>query len=107
MIEKLRLGFAAWQESQKPTTTPVEIPVAPVQEKSIIQILLDAVIEVGIETYKDVWEKTSPGSYSINRAIYAVAPHSRPEDGGLLNAGALITWGYGFKQIVDNANRRN
>jgi hypothetical protein len=84
------------------TLSPAITPM-PQPEKSFGELLL----EILSEAYKPVWKKDSPGSYALNRAIYAVAPHCRPEVSGWLNLGAMITFGYGFKQVVDQANRRD
>lgn len=82
-------------------------PVAPIQpQKPFSEVLGELVGEIIVKAYTSAWEKASPGSYALNRAIYAVAPYCRPEASGALNAGALITFGYGLKQIADNANRR-
>jgi len=72
-------------------------------EKSFSELPFNPIVDA----YKEVWKKTDPDSYAVNRAIYAVAPYCGPEVSGWLNLGALLTFCYGFKQITDNPNRRD
>jgi len=97
------------QSYAQPEWLPVFAPLSPVQQpplrysldKPVSEVLGELLVDVVAEVIKKRWKEVAPGSYAANQLVYAVAPYCRPEASGLLNLAALITAGYGLKQIAD------
>ena len=106
-------AFKSWGQVQTPVQSQSWIPQSSAavthstlqNEKPIVEMIIEAIVNTALDVYKDVWKKTDPDSYNANQAIFALAPYWPSNAGWILNLGALGTALYGFGRVAERAEQ--